>query len=211
LVRDWQYLQTSDHFYYMSTKWFSDGSMHKYFNPFPSPYEAFINYMNVISDFIIRVKEKNGSPIEGTVREKGPRVTSGILRQEEPVKKIKSTRAGREKMAVERDKTEAQKTRAKASATANQPQPFHALNFSDIINLSDKKVKEIIKHIDIETVSAAMTGAEQEIRDKVEKNLGKRALKTYQTLIKQIRNISASEIKKSRLLIEKQIKSQSKQ
>ena len=54
--RDWLYLQTSDHFYYMCTKWFSDGDVHKYFNPYDSPYEAFVNYMNVLSDFIIRLK-----------------------------------------------------------------------------------------------------------------------------------------------------------
>ncbi len=57
LRRDWEYLQTSDHFYYMCTKWFSDGDVHKYFNPYGTPYEAFMNYMNVLSDFIIRVEE----------------------------------------------------------------------------------------------------------------------------------------------------------
>lgn len=58
LKRDWLYLQTSDHFYYMCTKWFSDGDVHKYFNPYDTPYEAFINFMNVLSDFNIRVKSK---------------------------------------------------------------------------------------------------------------------------------------------------------
>lgn len=58
ISRDWLYLQTSDHFYYMCTKWFSDGAVHKYFNPYTTPYEAFINYMNVLSDFTIRVDEK---------------------------------------------------------------------------------------------------------------------------------------------------------
>lgn len=57
---DWLYLQTSDHFYYMCTKFFSDGDVHKYFNPYGTPYEAFINYMNVLSDFILRV-DKNTS------------------------------------------------------------------------------------------------------------------------------------------------------
>ena len=55
LNKDWNYLQVSDHFYYMSTKYFSDGEVHSYFNPFDSPYEAFINYMNVLSDFKIRL------------------------------------------------------------------------------------------------------------------------------------------------------------
>ena len=57
ILTDWKYLQTSDHFYYMCTKWFSDGDVHKYFNPYGSPYDAFINYMNVLSDFEIRVDE----------------------------------------------------------------------------------------------------------------------------------------------------------
>jgi len=57
ILRDWRYLQTSDHFYYMCTKWFSDGDVHKYFNPYGTPYEAFINFMNVFSDFQIRVDE----------------------------------------------------------------------------------------------------------------------------------------------------------
>ena len=48
----WNILQTSDHFYYMATKWFSDGDVHSYFNPYDSAYDAFINYMNVLSDFI---------------------------------------------------------------------------------------------------------------------------------------------------------------
>ena len=57
MIIDWEYLQTSDHFYYMCTKWFSDGDVHKYFNPYGTPYEAFINFMNVFSDFEIRVNE----------------------------------------------------------------------------------------------------------------------------------------------------------
>lgn len=55
MIKDWNYLQVSDHFYYMCTKFFSDGEVHKYFNPYESPYEAFINYMNVLSDFKLRL------------------------------------------------------------------------------------------------------------------------------------------------------------
>lgn len=55
IKKDWAYLQVSDHFYYMCTKFFSDGEVHKYFNPYDSPYEAFINYMNVLSDFALRL------------------------------------------------------------------------------------------------------------------------------------------------------------
>jgi alpha-amylase len=56
LLSDWHYLQASDHFYYMCTKWFSDGAVHHYFNPYTTPYEAFLNYMNVLSDFLLRIK-----------------------------------------------------------------------------------------------------------------------------------------------------------
>lgn len=55
LLKEWRRLQTSDHFYYMCTKFFADGDVHKYFNPYNSPYEAYINYMNVFSDFEARV------------------------------------------------------------------------------------------------------------------------------------------------------------
>jgi alpha-amylase len=55
LKKDWTYLQSSDHFYYMCTKFFSDGAVHAYFNPYETPYDAFMNYMNVLSDFEIRL------------------------------------------------------------------------------------------------------------------------------------------------------------
>lgn len=57
ILSDFGKLQESDHFYYMCTKFFSDGAVHKYFNPYDTPYEAFINYMNVLSDFIVRVND----------------------------------------------------------------------------------------------------------------------------------------------------------
>ena len=55
LWADYGHLQESDHLYYMCTKFFSDGEIHSRFNPYDTPYEAFINYMNVLSDFSIRV------------------------------------------------------------------------------------------------------------------------------------------------------------
>lgn len=56
LIHDWRCLQTSDHFYYMCVKWFADGDVHKYFNPYESPYDAFIAFMNVLEDVKYRVK-----------------------------------------------------------------------------------------------------------------------------------------------------------
>ncbi|MCK5027316.1 MAG: glycoside hydrolase family 57 protein [Candidatus Pacebacteria bacterium] len=61
IIEDWSRLQTSDHFYYMCTKYFNDGDVHKYFSPYDSPYEAFISYMNVLNDLSHRLDlvEKN--------------------------------------------------------------------------------------------------------------------------------------------------------
>ncbi|HEY4526622.1 MAG TPA: glycoside hydrolase family 57 protein, partial [Candidatus Paceibacterota bacterium] len=55
LLEDWRRLQTSDHFYYMCTKWFADGDVHAYFSPYESPYDAYITYMNALSDLRLRV------------------------------------------------------------------------------------------------------------------------------------------------------------
>jgi len=55
-LQDWRRLTTSDHFYYMCTKWWQDGDVHKYFSPYESPYEAFIAYMNVLNDLRARLE-----------------------------------------------------------------------------------------------------------------------------------------------------------
>jgi alpha-amylase len=58
LIEDWRKLQTSDHFYYMCTKWFSDGDIHAYFSPYKTPYEAYINFINAFHDLKYRLVEK---------------------------------------------------------------------------------------------------------------------------------------------------------
>ena len=58
ILQDWIYLQSSDHFYYMNTKHYN------LFSPYDNPYDAFNNYMNVLSDFILRVKAQFPSSIE---------------------------------------------------------------------------------------------------------------------------------------------------
>ena len=54
IIADWRRLQTSDHFYYMCTKYFADGDVHKYFNPYDSPYDSYINFMNVLDNLDYR-------------------------------------------------------------------------------------------------------------------------------------------------------------
>lgn len=56
IQKDWQYLQATENFYYMGTKFFANGMSHSYQSPYPTPYEAFINYMNILSDFAERLQ-----------------------------------------------------------------------------------------------------------------------------------------------------------
>lgn len=58
LMEDWRRLQTSDHFYYMCTKWSNDGDVHAYFSPYESPYDAYIAYMNALTDLKLRVDKR---------------------------------------------------------------------------------------------------------------------------------------------------------
>ncbi len=77
LIDIWRKLQTSDHFYYMCTKWFADGDVHKYFNPYQSPYDAYINYMNILTDFSNMVDEsKGGQRSRPAPRQKGDNISS---------------------------------------------------------------------------------------------------------------------------------------
>ncbi len=64
LKQDWEYLQSSDHFYYMSTKNLADGASHAAFSPYDSPFAAFTNYMNVLADFLVRVEEQYPEDID---------------------------------------------------------------------------------------------------------------------------------------------------
>jgi alpha-amylase len=61
IIESWRRLTTSDHFYYMCTKWFTDGDVHKYFSPYESPYEAYIYFMNVLNDLRIRLDHRTKS------------------------------------------------------------------------------------------------------------------------------------------------------
>jgi len=87
LLKDWNYLQVSDHFYYMSTKYFSDGEVHASENPFGSPYEAFINYMNVLSDFKIRL---NALVPENEVEDEMAAMHKLVKEKEEKIKKLEA-------------------------------------------------------------------------------------------------------------------------
>ncbi|MBN2613603.1 MAG: polysaccharide deacetylase family protein [Bacteroidales bacterium] len=109
ILKDWKYLQASDHFYYMSTKFFSDGEVHAYFNPYESPYDAYINYMNILSDFIIRLnaavpetdKDLHMANLNDAIEEKN-RI---IEKYEAEIKRLQKT-APMEKKDAAKGKTE---------------------------------------------------------------------------------------------------------
>jgi alpha-amylase len=120
LRKDWNYLQASDHFYYMCTKFFSDGVVHSYFNPYDSPYDAFINFMNVLSDFEIRVNavhaEKKGSP-------ELARLTKLLQEKEKEIRvyeeELKKYRSGKSPKKVVRGKSTSKKTSGKKTSRSS--------------------------------------------------------------------------------------------
>lgn len=85
LKQDWLYLQTSDHFHYMSTKHFGSGQSQ--FSPYMSPYDAFNNYMNVLSDFIGRVKAQYPDTVDN---EELNALLTTIHNQEMEIKRLQS-------------------------------------------------------------------------------------------------------------------------
>ncbi|OIP00629.1 MAG: alpha-amylase [Bacteroidetes bacterium CG2_30_33_31] len=139
LTIDWEYLQTSDHFYYMCTKWFSDGDVHKYFNPYGTPYEAFINYMNVFSDFEIRVNEAFQNINKSEINN----LDSDIYIADIP-----------------KDNT-----------------------ISDILNISDTKIKSALKKIDSKTISQAVAKANDDLRNKFFINISKKSIKEVESIL----------------------------
>ena len=97
LTHDFDCLQASDHFYYMCTKLFSDGAIHQYFTPYDTPYEAFINYMNVLSDFIRRVEEETDrKKTRHPKEEKEPKETRKVIEAPETSKE-ETPKTGSEK------------------------------------------------------------------------------------------------------------------
>jgi alpha-amylase len=124
ILSDWKYLQASDHFYYMCTKVFSDGDVHSYFNPFDSPYDAYINYMNVLGDFIIRlnaavpenVTEKEIATLAAIIYEKNIQ----LEKYEREIKRLKDTKKKPTTSRKKTTKSNATKTSAVKKLTANK-------------------------------------------------------------------------------------------
>ncbi|BAG83770.1 glycoside hydrolase family 57 protein [Candidatus Azobacteroides pseudotrichonymphae] len=82
ILQDWNYLQATDHFHYMSTRYFAERSV---FSPYENAYDAFNNYMNILSDFTDRV---NGQFPEGVEDEELNALQKTILNQDEEIKRL---------------------------------------------------------------------------------------------------------------------------
>ncbi len=187
LKRDWNYLQSSDHFYYMCTKWLSDGDVHKYFNHYPSPYEAYINYMNVLSDFSIRVEEKAPGAAE---------IMDDLLKN--------TSKIGKElgKMASKKYQEAEKSVKDKYKQTKAKSKPV----FDDIKNLSDAKIKKLIKELDAEQLTVALKDASEEIRAKVIQNLTQKAKKQMDDLQQKMSEIKQKDIQSMRKKVEEKLK-----
>lgn len=125
LKQDWNYLQASDHLFYMSTKNLADGVVHSHFSPYETPFQAFTNYMNVLSDFIVRVEEQYPLSIEN---EELNALLTTIRNQAQEIeilnKEVASMRNNIERMdpnEVKRAKAEQEAAEAKVAKAEAKP------------------------------------------------------------------------------------------
>jgi len=173
LLKVWRNLQTSDHFYYMSTKWFSDGNVHKYFNPYTSPYEAYINYMNVLSDFMLRTNNNNNTE---TIQ----RNTSSKLKSETTMKKEteEKRKPGRPRKNIEINPV----THTPGTRKPTRVKPTVS-KFDDILKIADHELRNYLRTLDTDIIFAALQGADESVKDKVLSNITKRSLLKYEILM----------------------------
>jgi alpha-amylase len=116
IKQDFTYLQVSDHFYYMSTKFFSDGEVHSYFNPYQTPYDAFINYMNILSDFEIRVN----AALQTTVDNDVARLSKIIKEKDEQLLKLEQRLAAQKDSPGVKTSTVSKGAKSKSPAAASR-------------------------------------------------------------------------------------------
>ncbi len=187
LKRDWNYLQSSDHFYYICTKWFSDGDVHKYFNHYPSPYEAYINYMNVLADFTIRVNEKSPSTkvMMDELLEKGAKLGKEIG-----------------KTAADQIQKTAKSIEERFRKSEKQIKPA----FDDLVELSDAKIKKLIKDLEAEDLVVALKDAKEELIEKVLPNLSKSARKSFDEAKEKAGRTTKTQVNKMRSAIEEKMR-----
>ncbi len=234
ILKDWRYLQTSDHFYYMCTKWFSDGDVHKYFNPYNSPYEAFINFMNILSDFLIRINERCPDTVEYDILSELKSVVKEKISKNESIKvapkqiksikekvlvkatnKSKPTSKVNKKVAPVKKKLVAD-TRKVAKKTVNgiksntaKPQTVPAVKGTELKlfeALSRRTIKEIFTGFDLKVLAMTLTGAQTDVKEKVTSAIGQGSGRKLVTALKKVNNPTYQQIKEARKKTEEQIK-----
>ncbi len=185
--KDWKYLQGSDHFYYMCTKWFSDGDVHKYFNPFGSPYDAYINYMNVMADFRQRLDEKTGGKFRSAFKTVAGELKDGFREQ------------------ASRFSDAAEETVKKARKSWDESK-VKDMKLEDVVDMSNAKVKEFAKQVKTDELLAALRGASDDVRNKIIPNLSKSAKKRYEELEVEMKKIKKSDIDKYTRKVETELR-----
>lgn len=116
IKQDWNYLQSSDHFFFMSTKY---GAGSNSFSPYESPFDAFTNYMNVLSDFIVRVEEQYPTQIEN---EELNALLTTIRNQAEEIEQLeKELKSARTEKQSNKKTKKAEKEVVVADETAEKP------------------------------------------------------------------------------------------
>ncbi len=136
IIDTWAKLLTSDHFYYMSTKYWADGDVHKYFSPYQSPYDAYIFYMNALTDMEYVLNEI-GKQVKTNSKVKS------IAVQDIEINALTPAPAKKEKNAVQPEiKTAANEVQAAESATSSMDSQSASIK-EDVL----KKVKSLAKKI----------------------------------------------------------------
>ncbi len=187
ILRDWKYLQTSDHFYYMCTKFFSDGDVHKYFNPYNTPYEAYINYMNILSDFLIRINAKCPGFVADSEKPE-------ISKSSETIEKYQD------------DSLEnLSKTSEKLVKKATVKKSVNNIAFEEITEIQNTLLKKAIKECEPELIALALRGTNTDLKEKFTYNFTVTYLKKFNAANKRISRPTAAAIKDARKYIEELI------
>jgi hypothetical protein len=171
----------------MCTKWFSDGDVHKYFNPFGTPYDAYINYMNVFSDFRQRVEDASSgiayAKLKGYAKDAGKEIR-------DTAEKISDAAEGAYKKAREKWDSSSIKE----------------MSLEDIAHLSNAKIKELVNKVEMSELVVAVKDAGEDVRDRIIPNLGKKAKKKYEEMESEVKKIKKSDLEKYRKNVEKELK-----
>lgn len=177
LKKDWERLQTSENLFFMNTKWYSAGDIRKEINPYENPYNAFINYMNVLSDLLIRLKE---------------------YEKEHPTNEKDKFDIFTEKAKDLADELEesAKKVVKKGKETVQ------SFDFDKIAEENDKKIKQLIKEVDVDTWAKALDEMSDKVIDKIVNNMIPKVRKQYNDAVKNLKKSTEAEIKKSKQKIE---------